>query len=129
MSFPARTPRARPQGGGWDLAIWYLMRLTGVGLFVLALSHFLITHVVYDPAEQTAQWIIDERWANITWRTIDWLMLTLVVFHGFMGMRNIVLDYTRGGLRLLLTMSIYGAGIVLFLLGTIAVLNAPAPIP
>jgi succinate dehydrogenase hydrophobic anchor subunit len=105
------------------------MRLTGVGLFVLALSHFLITHVVYDPAEQTAQWIIDERWANITWRTIDWLMLTLVVFHGFMGMRNIVLDYTRGGLRLLLTMSIYGTGIVLFLLGTIAVLNAPAPIP
>ena len=30
------------------------MRLTGLGLFVLALSHYLITHVLYDPAEQDA---------------------------------------------------------------------------
>ena len=29
-----RAGRARPQGGGFELAIWYLMRLTGLGLFV-----------------------------------------------------------------------------------------------
>ena len=127
MSFPARPPRSRPQGGGWDLAIWYLMRLTGLGLFVLALSHFLITHVVYDPAEQTAKWIIDERWSDIAWRTVDWLMLTLVVFHAFMGMRTVVLDYTRGGLRMLLVMGLYGSGIVLYLLGTIALLSVVGP--
>jgi hypothetical protein len=30
MSFRVtRAGRARPQGGGWELAVWYLMRLTG----------------------------------------------------------------------------------------------------
>ena len=62
--------RARP-GGGFELAVWYLMRLTGLGLFVLAISHFLITHVLWDPAVQDAQWI-GERWANLSVRTADW---------------------------------------------------------
>ena len=33
------------------------MRLTGLGLFVLALAHYLITHLVYDPAIQNAEWV------------------------------------------------------------------------
>jgi hypothetical protein len=36
-----RSGSARP-GSGWELAIWYLMRLTGLGLFVTALAHFII---------------------------------------------------------------------------------------
>jgi succinate dehydrogenase / fumarate reductase membrane anchor subunit len=76
--------RAKP-GGGFELAVWYLMRLTGIGLFVLALSHFIITHVLYDPADQKASWI-DERWANLGVRTADWLMLLFVCFHAFMGL-------------------------------------------
>ena len=38
MARVTRSGSARPQGGGWELAIWYLMRLTGLGLFVLALA-------------------------------------------------------------------------------------------
>ena len=50
----SRSGRARPSGGGWELAIWYLMRLTGLGLFVLALAHYIIVHFLFDPADQTA---------------------------------------------------------------------------
>ena len=58
-------PDARsPAGSGCELAVWYLMRLTGLGLFVLALSHYLILHFLYDPAEQNAGWIADERWSE-----------------------------------------------------------------
>ena len=89
--------RAKP-GGGFELAVWYLMRLTGLGLFVLALSHFLITHVLWDPASENASFITT-RWANLAVRTADWLMLAFVVFHAFMGLRTIVGDYTRGGAR------------------------------
>jgi len=46
----ARAGRPRPQGSGWELAVWYLMRLTGLALFVLALTHFLIVHLVVDPS-------------------------------------------------------------------------------
>jgi succinate dehydrogenase / fumarate reductase membrane anchor subunit len=121
--------RPRPQGGGWELAVWYLMRLTGLALFVLALSHFIITHVLYDPAEQTAQWILDERWANVAVRTTDWLMLAAVVFHAFMGVRTIVADYTRGGVRTILTMLIYLAAFVIFAMGTFALVSVPNVLP
>ncbi len=120
--------RARPAGGGFELAVWYLMRLTGIGLFVLALSHFLITHVLWDPAIQNASWI-DERWANLGVRTTDWLMLLFVIFHAFMGMRTIVQDYLRGGLRTLVIMALYFGAITLFVMGSIALVTVPRVLP
>jgi succinate dehydrogenase / fumarate reductase membrane anchor subunit len=120
--------RPRPQGSGWELAVWYLMRLTGLGLFVLALAHYLITHFVSDPAIQNADWIT-ARWGNIAWRTTDWLMLAFVVFHATMGMRTVVGDYSRGGVRTLLTMVLYLLAIVLFAMGTIVVVTLPLPGP
>jgi len=123
-----RAGSGRPQTGGWELAVWYLMRLTGLGLFVTALAHFSITHFLFDPAEQTAGWILDERWGSLAWRTVDWLMLGFVVFHSFMGMRTVVGDYTRGGVRVALTMGLYLGAFVLFALGTIAVASLPFPV-
>jgi succinate dehydrogenase / fumarate reductase membrane anchor subunit len=120
-----RAGRARPQSGGWELALWYLMRLTGLGLFVLALAHYVITHFIYDPSEQTAEWIISERWGSLAWRTIDWLMLTFVVFHAFMGMRTVIQDYTKGGVRMLLTMLLYTGAILLWILGTVVLVTLP----
>jgi succinate dehydrogenase / fumarate reductase membrane anchor subunit len=119
--------RAKP-GGGFELAVWYLMRLTGLGLFVLALSHFIIVHVLYDPANQDASFI-SERWANLAVRTADWLMLAFVCFHAFMGLRTIVQDYTRGGVRTALTMLLYLIAIVLFFMGTIALVTVPNVLP
>jgi succinate dehydrogenase / fumarate reductase membrane anchor subunit len=121
-----RSGRARPQGGGFELAIWYLMRLTGVGLFVLALAHYIIMHFIYDPAIQNADWVT-ARWGSIAWRTADWMMLTFVTFHSFMGMRTIVHDYTKGGVRTLLTMALYLGAFVIFALGTIVVVTLPFP--
>ena len=120
--------RARPKSGGYELAVWYLIRLTGLGLFVTAIGHFMITHVIFDPAEQTADWIAAERWGSIAWRTVDWLMLTFVTFHAFMGMRTVVQDYARGGVRTVLTMALYLGAFVIFAMGTIVVVTMPLPI-
>ena len=131
MGLPIRTTRAgraRPQGSGFELAVWYLMRLTGLGLFVLALSHFSITHFVFDPASQTSQWIVDTRWGNILWRTVDWLMLSLVIFHSFMGVRTVLQDYTHGGVRFVLTMALYLGALALFAMGTMAVATLGFPV-
>ena len=121
-----RSGRARPQGSGWELAIWYLMRLTGIGLFITALSHYIIVHFVFDPAIQKADWVA-LRWGSMAFRTIDWLMLTFVIFHAFMGIRTIIGDYTSGGLRTGLTMLLYLVGILLFLMGTMVVVTLPLP--
>jgi succinate dehydrogenase / fumarate reductase, membrane anchor subunit len=129
VSAYSRAARTRPQGGGFEVAVWYLMRLSGIGLFVLVLSHYLILHVLYDPSKQDAQWIAQFRWSSTFWRSFDWLMLTLIQFHAFMGMRTVVSDYTRGGLRTLLLSGLYLLGFGLFVLGTIVVMTLNDVVP
>lgn len=126
MSAPyTRSGRARPGGGGLELVIWYLMRVTGVALFVLALTHFLIIHVIYDPAEQDASWIAQVRWSSLFWRAFDWSLLMLVLFHAFMGVRTVVVDYLQGRRRMLLLTALYLLAGALFVLGTVVVMTLP----
>ena len=124
-----RSGRTKPVGGGFELAVWYLMRLSGLGLFVLVLSHYLILHVLYDPAEQDASWIADIRWSSTFWRAFDWLMLALVLFHAFMGMRVVISDYTGGKVRVFWLTLLYLLAIALFVMGTLVVFTLPNVIP
>ena len=125
----SRSGRLKPQASGFELAVWYLMRLSGLGLFVLVLSHYLILHVLNDPAEQNAQWIGQFRWSSTFWRAFDWLMLVLVLFHAFMGMRVVIADMTRGGARTLLLSGLYLLAIVLLVIGTAVVMTLPNVVP
>ena len=103
------------------------MRLTGLALFVLALGHFLILHVVFDPANQTAEWIIEQRWNSIFWRSYDWTLLMMVLFHAFMGVRTVLSDYVKGRARSASLMGLYLLGFILFVLGTVVVMTMPLP--
>ena len=103
----SRSGRVKPQGSGFEVASWYLMRLSGLGLFVLVLTHYLILHVIHEPAAQDANFITQMRWNNLFWRAFDWLMLMLVLFHSFMGMRTVVIDYVRGGSRTVVLSVLY----------------------
>ncbi len=127
MSLWTRAGRARPHGGGWELAVWYLMRLTGIALFVLALAHFLILHFLFDPAAQTAEWIAQNRWNSLFWRSFDWLLLQMVLFHSFMGVRTVIGDYVKGGARTAVLMGLYLLGGILFVSGTLVVMTLPVP--
>jgi succinate dehydrogenase / fumarate reductase, membrane anchor subunit len=124
MTRYSRAGRTKPQSGGFELGVWYLMRLSGLGLFVLVLTHYLIMHVLYDPAEQDSVWIT-LRWSSTFWRAFDWSMLMLVLFHAFMGMRTVVGDYTRGGVRTLVMSTLYLVALGLFVIGTLVVMTLP----
>lgn len=125
MAVITRSGRARPRSAGFELGVWYLIRLSGLALFVLALAHFSITHFVSDPAEQTSRWLFGERWNGLFWRTLDWLMLQMVVFHAFLGMRTVLSDYIRGGWRTAVLMVLYLLAFLVFVLGTVAVMSMP----
>jgi len=125
MSRYSRVGRPRPGSSGLELAIWYLMRLSGLALFVLALGHFLILHLLFDPDVQSATWIADHRWNSIFWRTFDWLLLQTVLFHSFMGVRTVVSDYLKGGRRTVVMMSLYLLAAMLFVAGTVVVMTMP----
>ncbi len=92
---PVTRARRRPRNRR-ELYIWYLMRITGLALFVLALAHFSILHFIWDPAAQNAEFIREQRWNQFFWRGFDWLLLMMVLFHGFMGVRTVVSDYVHG---------------------------------
>ncbi len=118
--------RVRPTGSRRELFAWYLMRVTGVALFVLALAHFSILHFIWDPAEQTADFIAAERWNQIFWRGFDWLLLMTVLFHGFVGMRTVVGDYIhRPRLREFTLILLYTLALLLFVIGTQVILTLP----
>ncbi|MFP5341827.1 MAG: succinate dehydrogenase [Candidatus Limnocylindria bacterium] len=124
-----RSGRVKPQGDRFETAVWYLMRLSGIGLFVLVLTHYLILHVLYDPAEQDASWIAQVRWSSLFWRVFDWTMLMLVLFHGFMGMRVIIGDLTHGRPAAILRLGLYALAVVLFVIGTWVVVTLPNVVP
>ena len=125
---PISRARRRPHGSRRELYAWYLMRVTGVALFVLALAHFSILHFIWDPAEQTAEFIATERWNQIFWRGFDWLLLMTVLFHGFIGVRTVVIDYVRRQrLRKVSLAILYILGVVLFVIGTQVILTLPMP--
>ncbi|CAN5515501.1 hypothetical protein BH20CHL6_BH20CHL6_07800 [soil metagenome] len=108
--------------------MWYLMRLTGVGLFVLALAHFSVLHFLFDPADQTAEFIRRERWNQPIVRVLDWMLLMLVLFHGFIGMRTVLVDYVRGATARLLSLSfLYLLALFLFVIGTLVLITLPFP--
>jgi succinate dehydrogenase / fumarate reductase, membrane anchor subunit len=120
--------RVKPVGSRRELVIWYLMRITGLGLFVLALAHFSILHFIYDPSQQTAEFIANQRWNQFFWRAIDWSLLMLVLFHSFLGMRVVVQDYVRGRrARPIVLWTLYVIAGLLFVLGTVVVLTLPSP--
>jgi succinate dehydrogenase / fumarate reductase membrane anchor subunit len=123
MRMYTRAGRTKPQGSGLELAVWYLMRLSGLALFVLVLAHYLILHVIVPPDQQTASWILEFRWSSAFWRAFDWLMLMLVLFHAFMGMRIVIGDYARGGVRTLLVSGLYLLAAGLFVTGTLVVVS------
>ena len=123
---PVSRGRMRPKGSRRELFAWYVMRVTGVALFVLALAHFSILHFIWDPAEQTAEFIATQRWNEIFWRGFDWLLLMTVLFHGFLGMRTVVQDYVRGPKkREFLLLLLYTLAILLFVIGTQVILTLP----
>jgi succinate dehydrogenase / fumarate reductase membrane anchor subunit len=126
MSLYSRSGRPRPQRGGFELAAWYYMRLSGVALFVLALLHFSVMHFVFDPSQEKAGFI-DARWGDVLIRSFDWLFLIIVLSHAFIGIRTVTMDYLHGRGRILALMALYLLGIVIFAMGTMVVMTANIP--
>ncbi|MFM8176342.1 MAG: hypothetical protein ACKN9G_01280, partial [Candidatus Limnocylindrus sp.] len=117
--------RPRPTSSKVDLYVWYAVRLSSLALFVLALAHFTMTHFVFDPADQSAEWVRQTRWNSVALRALDWGMLMAVLVHGFLGMRTVVQDYAPSKVRSLSLGALYLLALILFVLGTQVVIALP----
>ena len=123
MSLYSRSGRPRPQSGGFELAVWFYMRLSGIVLFVLALLHFSVMHFLFDPSQEKSGFI-DARWSDVMIRSFDWLFLIIVLSHAFAGVRTVTIDYVKGRARTFALMTLYFVGILIFVIGTMVVMTA-----
>ena len=128
----ASIAETRPAGSagftipGADRLIWYFMRVSGVLLIVLVGGHLFITHFLNVPSDTTFSFVA-ARWANPYWRTFDWLMLMLALWHGVLGLRYSIQDYLRSSSARIVAQGIMWAlGIVFLALGTITVFTFDA---
>lgn len=87
--------RVKP-AGGFELLAWYWMRISGLLLVVLALGHLFITHIIYN-VESINYAFVASRWAapktGFFWRIWDLSMISLAMFHGFNGLRQVLDEY------------------------------------
>jgi succinate dehydrogenase / fumarate reductase, membrane anchor subunit len=122
---PERAGKAPVEGrprASLELWAWLFMRFSGILLLVLAVGHVLIMHVLETGVERVDFDFVVQRWSSPFWRTWDWMLLSLALLHGVIGMRTIILDYVkRRGSRLAWNWIFGIVGFTLFVLGTVIV--------
>jgi succinate dehydrogenase / fumarate reductase membrane anchor subunit len=112
--------------GGFELAAWYFMRVSGLILVLLALGHLFITHILNN-VETVNYEFVAGRWGDprtgVFWRLWDLTMINLAVLHGFNGFRQVLDEYvTRPNRRVLWHTLIWCGAIFLMTIGTYAIL-------
>jgi succinate dehydrogenase / fumarate reductase membrane anchor subunit len=112
--------------GGFELAAWYFMRISGLILVLLALGHLYITHI-QNNVETVNYEFVANRWADpktgVLWRLWDLTMINLAVLHGFNGLRQVLDEYViRRTRRVVVHTLIWSSVILLMMIGSYAIL-------
>lgn len=117
--------RVKPSGG-YELAWWYFMRISGLLLVFLALGHLFITHI-RNNVEVINYAFVADRWGNpktgVLWRLWDLTMINLAVLHGVNGLRQVLYEYiARPSRRIIAATLLWGLALGLIGIGTFAIL-------
>lgn len=117
--------RVKPSGG-FELAAWYFMRISGLVLVLLALGHLFVVHILFN-VETINYAFVADRWtrpgSGFFWRLWDLAMVVLAVIHGLNGLRQVLDEYVlRPSRRVAVHTLIWIAATVLVGMGTYAIL-------
>lgn len=103
--------RAARTGAAWP---WLLQRITGLAIAILVFIHLWIKSFG-NPGKIITFRSSAERLHQPFWLVIAFLMVVVLLFHSFNGIRDILTDYiTRSGIRRTLFWGFLGAGVVAF---------------
>jgi len=80
--------------GNFERYAFLFMRLTGIGLLVLAVGHMMIQHVLNSSANLTLQFVA-QQWNSWGWKAYDLLLLAFAFSHGINGLRAVLEDYVH----------------------------------
>ena len=113
----------RTRNGNFELWSWLFMRISGVLILVLVLTHLAIMHVSQPITNITFSFVAG-RWAIPAWRWFDLALLGLALVHGLNGTRVVLDDYIHArGWRLTAMSLLWTVGIVFLLVGATVALT------
>ncbi len=118
------TIRTIPVQSNRERYAYMFMRLSGVGLLILAVGHMVIQHLLNSSANLTIQFVAVQ-WSSWGWKAYDIMLLWLAIPHGFNGLRNVLDDYVHNpglnraisiliGVAVVATLAYATLGMVLF---------------
>lgn len=119
-------PQALRPRQNFETWSWFFMRISGLVLVFLALTHFAITHIIHDVVDTDVDFV-GVRWRNPMWRLFDWSLLVLALLHGLNGLRYIIDDYVRRpSVRATVKAVLYSVTFGLFAFGTLTIVTFDA---
>ncbi len=124
MQAEARVATGRPKpAGGFELFAWFFMRLSGLALFILAIGHLAIMHLI-NSIDSINYAFVAARYTTPFWRSYDMLMLILALLHGCNGLRTVIEDYChKPALRLVLLSLLCTALLVFLIIGCMIIVT------
>ncbi len=119
---PPRSPRNLRSRSNFEMWSWLFMRVSGVVLVVLVLTHLFVNLFLGDGINQVDFGFVAGKWADPVWQVWDLLMLWLAMLHGTNGLRTIINDYAeRNVTRAWLKVLLYSASTIIIVLGTLVI--------
>jgi len=115
---------ARPRpASNLELYSWFFMRISAVGLVLLAGFHLFYMHIVIG-VDNVSFKLIAMRWESPFWRIFDLFLLLLGWLHCTNGVRIVLDDYVHHpGWRVLTKTLLYILVLVVLVLGAYVVLT------
>jgi succinate dehydrogenase / fumarate reductase, membrane anchor subunit len=117
-----------PKGsrGGFEVASWFFMRISGLLLVFLALYHLVWWNLVIGVEHLDSQMVI-ERWSNPLWRFFNVALVVFAMLHGLNGARYSIEDYVRKpGWQVFVKMKVYFIVLATLAFGVYALLTFDA---
>jgi succinate dehydrogenase membrane anchor subunit len=107
-----------PVGAHYGTGDWLLQRITAV--IMAAYTVFTLAHVLWRPPSTYAHW--KAMFAGLPFRLFTMLFFAALLYHAWVGMRDIIMDYVKPmGLRLAIQATI-GLALLCYLIWSAAVL-------
>ena len=102
---------------------WLLQRVSAALLVVLVLGHFWLLHYAVVGEKITFDRVLGRLQSGSFFFVLDVALLAVVIFHGFNGIRTVIVDFGIGQrARVVLSLVLAALGAITFLYGMIALL-------
>jgi succinate dehydrogenase / fumarate reductase membrane anchor subunit len=85
----------RPKASGrLEVYAWFFMRVSGLLLILMVLTHFAVMHLYYGVDKINFE-VVALRYRTPFWRLYDLVLVVLALAHGLNGARMILDDYVH----------------------------------